>query len=520
MARFLAPFTTLWLLDRAHALTDLQGKTSKFLLVYGARAAPRGRGVATLGAGLAPSFVEGFGAYIPDDDPEPDRAKDCPEYVKAEECRAAGCEWTKNTAVCAHWALKNSMGQPKPPPETLTPTNSPTEPDPTNAPTETPTVATGTPSSSPTPPPPSPTGATSTTAAVEPASTTAADEEPETITTTKATSTTTAADEPDEEASTSTTAEQTTTTTEQITTSTTTEQTTTTTAIVVACKLGFKPNGNGSACEACDVAGAANYSSDCIVDTCKAGFNLVGNGSACEDCDVAAAATYSSGCIVATCKTGYELNSSACVSKGWTKVGPNEGAWYWDAITSSANGKHLAATGSLGESAIFVSSDFGLSWELTTKGEYAGITISSEGDIIAAPMEDGKVFMSTDYGKTQSLVGNASDYSAITSSSKGTKLAAVTYGGSVWTSSDSGAEWKKVVPGAPDPGQYLVAITSSSDGSRLAAVAGIDKTGNIWTSSDSGDTWERSLNSSKKWASITSNSDGKRLAAVVYEGNI
>ena len=83
--------------------------------------------------------AEGFGAYIPDDESEPDRAKDCPEYVKAEECRAAGCEWTKKTAVCAHWALKNSMGQPKPPPETLTPTTSPTF-SPTPVPTPVPTL--------------------------------------------------------------------------------------------------------------------------------------------------------------------------------------------------------------------------------------------------------------------------------------------------------------------------------------------------------------------------------------------
>ena len=76
MGRLSAPFkaiwamATSWFMVYAHALTDLQGKTSKFLLLYGARAAPHdGRGVATLGAGLAPSFVEVFGAYIPDDDP-------------------------------------------------------------------------------------------------------------------------------------------------------------------------------------------------------------------------------------------------------------------------------------------------------------------------------------------------------------------------------------------------------------------------------------------------------------------
>ena len=58
MGRISAPFkaiwamVTSWFMVYAHALTDLQGKTSKFLLVYGARAAPRGRGVATLGVRL------------------------------------------------------------------------------------------------------------------------------------------------------------------------------------------------------------------------------------------------------------------------------------------------------------------------------------------------------------------------------------------------------------------------------------------------------------------------------------
>ena len=304
----------------AEALAPLRGKIGTTLpLLRGVGAAPRG--TATLGAAaVLPYRAESFGVFVPDDDPkEPERAKDCPEYVKAEECRAAGCEWTKKTAVCAHWALKNSMGQPKPPPETLTPTNSPTEPDPTDAPTETPTVATGTPSSSPTPPPPSPTGATSTTAAVEPASTTAADEEPETTTTTKVTSTTAA----DEEASTSTTAEQTTTSTTaaQTTTTTTAEQTTTTTTcfipkaatygpsgcIVVACNFGFKPNGDGSACDACDVENATSYSSNCTVTGCDDPLLLSGNK--CVECT-----------SDDHCETGHVCHEEKCAamcSAGW-----------------------------------------------------------------------------------------------------------------------------------------------------------------------------------------------------------
>jgi hypothetical protein len=58
----------------------------------------------------------------------------------------------------------------------------------------------------------------------------------------------------------------------------------------------------------------------------------------------------------------------------------------------------------------------------------------------------------------------------------------------------------------------LQSITSSSDGSKLAAV-GFDSY--IYTSSDSGDTWIESLQAgSLQWRSITSSSDGSKLAAV------
>ena len=129
------------------------------------------------------SFVAGFGAYIPDDDPyEFVRALDCPEYVKAAMCRAAGCQWDKPTGVCTHWPLQNSLGKitpPKRPEETLTPTTYPSFP-PTPVKTKMPSI--WTPSSRPSllrPPTKNPTRipteATSTTAADEPASTTAAE---------------------------------------------------------------------------------------------------------------------------------------------------------------------------------------------------------------------------------------------------------------------------------------------------------------------------------------------------------
>ena len=63
-------------------------------------------------------------------------------------------------------------------------------------------------------------------------------------------------------------------------------------------------------------------------------------------------------------------------------------------------------------------------------------------------------------------------------------------------------------------------ITSSSDGTKLAAVV---NGGNIWTSSDSGESWterQPTAGTTRNWYSITSSSDGTKLAAVVYNGYI
>ena len=198
------------------------------------------RGTATLGAAaVLPYRAESFGVFVPDDDPkEPERAKDCPEYVKAEECRAAGCEWTKNTKECAHWGLKNSMGQPKPPPETLTPTTS-MEFSPTPVPTPVPTlVPTPVPTAKPTakpsppttitttlPPTPSPTEATTTTKTFETTTTTVVEE----VKTISATTTTETA---------------TTTTTTKATTTTTTTTTTITSGPI--CSAGWRAAKCGS----------------------------------------------------------------------------------------------------------------------------------------------------------------------------------------------------------------------------------------------------------------------------------
>jgi len=119
----------------------------------------------------------------------------------------------------------------------------------------------------------------------------------------------------------------------------------------------------------------------------------------------------------------------------------------------------------------------------------------------------------------------------ITSSSDGTKLAAVGsqffeggevedyYGGNIWTSSDSGISWtERTITNAEGVSNLnWECITSSSDGTKLAAVeAGhYSDGGNIWISSDSGATWtERTVGGGKQpWLTIASNSNGNILIA-------
>ncbi len=122
---------------------------------------------------------------------------------------------------------------------------------------------------------------------------------------------------------------------------------------------------------------------------------------------------------------------------------------------------------------------------------------------------------------TWSSVATSQNWISITSSSDGTKLAAVTYPGYIYTSTDSGVNWTVRSPVTASTTRYWYSITSSSDGTKLAAVV---YGGYIYTSSDSGVNWtERSpvtATTTRNWSSITSSSDGTKLAAVTYPGYI
>ncbi|MBK8039613.1 MAG: choice-of-anchor D domain-containing protein [Verrucomicrobiaceae bacterium] len=209
---------------------------------------------------------------------------------------------------------------------------------------------------------------------------------------------------------------------------------------------------------------------------------------------------------------------SGAVGEVWT---PRDSDRKWQAITSSADGSKLAAVVYGGQ--IYTSTDSGVTWMARESNrDWLAITSSADGSKLAAVNDGGQIYTSTDSGVTWTARESDRSWSSITSSADGSKLAAVIsrpavaagdpgVPGQIYTSTDSGVTWT-----ARDSARAWTSITSSADGSKLAAV--VDD-GQIYTSTDSGVTWT-ARESDRNWFSITSSADGSKLAAVVFGGQI
>lgn len=138
------------------------------------------------------------------------------------------------------------------------------------------------------------------------------------------------------------------------------------------------------------------------------------------------------------------------------------------------------------------------------------ITSSSNGQYLAAVENGGYIYTSNNGGTTWTERTSPGQQSwwGITSSSDGTKLAAVA-STVVYTSNDSGANWTANTPSGLSFGY---SITSSADGTRLAVADYAP--GYIYTSVDSGASWTRQTALGQRtWMTITSSSDGGKVVA-------
>ncbi len=214
-------------------------------------------------------------------------------------------------------------------------------------------------------------------------------------------------------------------------------------------------------------------------------------------------------------------NLSDSIGQNWQTNGPPA---YWTSVAASASGTTIAAT--INDGYIWVSTNSGVSWVQRASPQYwSDVAVSADGTRLAATggntSTSGYIWTSTDSGTTWTLKGTTTpgslNWTSIASSADGTRLLAAVYNGYLYVSSNSGTNWAAV--GTTVPGSlYWTSVASSANGSNLVAVA---KGGQIYTSTNSGSSWQQRINNaSLAWNAVASSADGSRLVAALGNGSM
>jgi photosystem II stability/assembly factor-like uncharacterized protein len=111
------------------------------------------------------------------------------------------------------------------------------------------------------------------------------------------------------------------------------------------------------------------------------------------------------------------------------------------------------------------------------------------------------------------------DWWSVTSSADGTRLAAVAFGGGIYLSTDGGITWNVTSAPANEPWN---SIAGSQDGSTLVATShgwGPGQ-GAIYVSTNSGNTWTKAnAPADEQWEALACSADGSRVAASALTAN-
>ena len=170
--------------------------------------------------------------------------------------------------------------------------------------------------------------------------------------------------------------------------------------------------------------------------------------------------------------------------------------------------------GLAGYKEMWTSTDYGNTWLynsfLTPLPSYS-IEMSSKGVVRTYVTLNGKIYVSSDSGKTWTARESDRGWYRIAMSSTGAIQTAVEYGGQIYVSTNSGTNWT-----AKDSARNWKAIAMSSNGVIQTAVV---YNGQIYVSIDSGNTWI-AKESIRYWQDVAMSSDGIIQTSVVQNGQI
>jgi photosystem II stability/assembly factor-like uncharacterized protein len=203
-------------------------------------------------------------------------------------------------------------------------------------------------------------------------------------------------------------------------------------------------------------------------------------------------------------------NLLAGIGQNWSL---RAGNLAWRGVASSVDGSKLAAVVNAGN--IYTSTDYGANWTPRATGlgalNWRAIASSGDGVNLVAVINAGVVYTSGDSGVNWNSHGPIANWTSVASSLNGVNLVACAGSGALYTSSNSGVNWTARTANA-----NWVSVASSADGVKLAAAL---SGGQIYTSTDSGANWVPHENN-RLWVSVASSSDGSRLVAAVGSGQI
>jgi len=195
----------------------------------------------------------------------------------------------------------------------------------------------------------------------------------------------------------------------------------------------------------------------------------------------------------------------------WRGCGAPHTGWY--SVVADASGRALAA---LGDAGVFVSTNAGTNWTLTTApvrgfghlaGSADGLKLMATSDLIYRSTDGGVSWTPTSAPrKDVPETGSFEIWSSIASSADGMRVVAAA-GSEIYRSPDGGTNWTLSTTNA----DYLHSLASSADGVRLI---GAGQSG-FYTSTNAGEIW--SLGGDLGYFSwVAASSNGQRLLVVDY----
>jgi len=244
-----------------------------------------------------------------------------------------------------------------------------------------------------------------------------------------------------------------------------------------------------------------------------------------------------SGQIVSSSTYGALISSSSSpttVYENWDSVGISSSAQYQTAVIDGSlniNGNvYLNAADS---SCIYVSMDYGSTFKpVTVSGvssgtSWQGVTVSSTGQYqtaIASGVPNGNVYLSSDYGRTWNPTNTGatanSTWSSVGMNATGQYQVATVANGSVYNTRSYGSSWSAI--SSVGTANWSATAVSTTGQYQVVCANG----GNIWLSNNFGSSWNQvtglvnQVAPSLAWNGLAVTSNGQYMLASVYNARI